>query len=220
MARLFITPREIDFMNDIAKELVKDVAGQKIYLYQISEIKSRVHDVYEEAQDKIFDNPIEVDCFVKYEPQSIKTDNFGSEEYSSITVYIQSRDLLDKEIEILEGDFFSYGEIFFEIVTAPTSETLFGQVEHDSYTTLTGKQARRGQFVSKVYGPTSESYNDQDAVQDTFYQQRGFDANRLGETADVRDLRKKGVLEDPITGPKEISDSGTSTNAGNSFYDE
>mgnify|MGYP001317934120 CR=1 FL=1 len=112
------------------------------------------------------------------------------------------------------------GEIFFEIVTAPTSETLFGQVEHDSYTTLTGKQARRGQFVSKVYGPTSESYNDQDAVQDTFYQQRGFDANRLGETADVRDLRKKGVLEDPITGPKEISDSGTSTNAGNSFYDE
>ena len=102
MARLFLTPREINFMNDISKELVKDVVGQKIFLYQISEIKSKVHDVYEESPDKIFDNPIMIDCLVKYEPQTIKTDNFGSEEYSSITVFIQSRDLLDKGIDILE----------------------------------------------------------------------------------------------------------------------
>jgi hypothetical protein len=47
VARLFLTPREINFMNDISKELVKDVVGQKIFLYQISEIKSKVHDVYE-----------------------------------------------------------------------------------------------------------------------------------------------------------------------------
>ena len=68
MARLFLTPREINFMNDISKELVKDVVGQKIYLYQISEIKSNVHDIYEEAQDKIFDNPIMLDCLVEFEP--------------------------------------------------------------------------------------------------------------------------------------------------------
>ena len=220
MARLFLTPREINFMNDISKELVKDVVGQKIYLYQISEIKSNVHDIYEEAQDKIFDNPIMLDCLVEFEPQTIKTDNFGSEEYSSIKAYVQSRDLIDKGIDILEGDFFSYGELFFEIVTAPTAETIYGQIEHDSYTTLTGKQARKGQFFSKIFGPTSESNSDPDAVQDSFYQQRGFDRNQEGETADVRDLRKQGVLDNPITGPKEVSTKGTSTGAGNSFYDE
>jgi hypothetical protein len=207
-------------MNDIAKEIVKDVTGQKIYLYQISEIKSKVHDVYEESSDKIFDNPIELDCFVEYQPQAIKTDNFGSEEYSSIKAYVQSRDLLDKNIEILEGDFFSYGDIFFEVVTAPTSETLFGQIEHDSYTTLTGKQARKGQFFAKVFGPTSETNNDPDSVQDKFYQQRGFKNNKLGETKDVRDLQKNNVLEKPITGPKEVSSAGTDSKAGNSFYDE
>jgi hypothetical protein len=220
MARLFLTPREINFMNDISKELVKDVIGQKIYLYQISEIKSKVHDIYEESQDKIFDNPIMLDCLVEFEPQTIKTDNFGSEEYSSIKAFIQSRDLIDKGIEILEGDFFSYGELFFEIVTAPTSETLFGQIEHDSYTTLTGKQARKGQFVSKIFGPTAESNSDPDAVQDSFYQQRGFANNQEGATADVRDLRKQGVLDSPITGPKEVSGKGTASSAGNSFYDE
>ena len=219
MARLFITPREINFLNDIAKELVKDVVGQKIYYFPISEIKSKVHDVYEEARDKIFDNPLEIDCLVKYMPQDVTTDQFGSEEYSTIEAYAQSRDLLDKGIEVFEGDFFSFGDKFFEVIKAPVSTTLFGQIEYTGYITITGKQSRKGQFISKVFGPTGEDRSDVDAVQDTFYQQRGYKNNQLGETGDVRELRKRGVLDNPITGPKEISnkDAGKS---GNNFYDE
>ena len=47
MARLFVSEREINFINDTMKEVVKDVIGQKIYYFPISEIKSRVHDIYE-----------------------------------------------------------------------------------------------------------------------------------------------------------------------------
>ena len=220
MARLFITPKEINFLNDVAKELVKDVIGQKIYYFPISEIKSKVHDVYEEARDKIFDNPLEIDSLVKYMPQEVKTDQFGSEEYSTIEVYIQSRDLLDKKIEIFEGDFFSFGEKFFEVIKAPDTTTLYGQIEYNGYTTLTGKQARLGQFISKIFGPTSEANSDSDAVQDSFYQQRGFKTNRRGETGDVRELRRRGILDDPVTGQKEVSPRGDSNGAGSSFYDE
>jgi hypothetical protein len=216
MSRLFITSREINFLSDITKELVKDVIGQKIYLYQVSEILSDVHDIYEEAQDKIFDNPIELECLVEYKPQAIKTDKFGSEEYSEISLKIQSRDLLDKQIEILEGDFFSYGTKFFEVVTAPTSQTLFGQIEFDSFITVTGKQARKGTFLSKIFGPTAERYSDDDAVQDNFVQQRGFASNKQGETNDFRELRKRGIIDDPVTGPKEVTSK--SSNNGSSFY--
>ena len=220
MARLFITPREMNFINDIAKEVIKDVIGQKIFLFQISEIKSKVHDVYEESPDKVFDTPIELDCLVKYNEQEIRTNRFGSEEYYTIEAYIQSRDLLDKGIEILEGDFFSYGSTFFEVIKAPLTQTIFGQIEHKRFITITGRQSRREQFISKVFGPTSESYTDDDAVQNTFVQQRGFKNNRLGETADVRDLQRNGVLDAPITGPKEVSSKGDSTKVGSSFYDE
>jgi hypothetical protein len=219
MSRLFITPREINFLNDVAKELVKDVVGQKIYYFPISELKSRVHDVYEESRDKIFDNPIEIDALVKYMPQDVTTDKFGSEEYSSIEVFVQSRDLLDKKLELFEGDFFSFGEKFFEVIKAPDSTTLFGQIEYNGYTTITGKQARKGQFISEIFGPTSETNNDPDAIQDTFHQQRGFKTNRQGVTGDIRELRKRGVLDEPITGPKEVSSKG-SNKAGNGFYDE
>lgn len=220
MSRLFITPKEINFINDTAKELIKDVIGQKIYLFQISEVKSKVHDVYEESPDKVFENPVELDCLVKYEAQQIKTDRFGSEEYYTIEAYIQSQDLLDKGIEILEGDFFSYGSTFFEVVKAPVSSTIFGQIENKRFITVAGRQARKDQFVSKVFGPTSSEYTDEDAVQETFVQQRGFEENRLGKTEDVRKLRQNGILDTPITGPKEVSPRGGSEGKGSSFYDE
>ena len=149
MARLFITPREINFINDVAKELVKDGIGQKLYYFQISEIKTKIHDVYEESPDKVFENPVELDCLVKYEPDEVRTNRFGSESYYSIEIYIQSRDLLDKGIEVLEGDFFSYGTTFFEVVKAPSSDVIYGQIEHERFTTVTGKQSRKGVLFLK-----------------------------------------------------------------------
>ena len=53
MSRLFITPREIDFISDIAKEITKDVIGDVIYYYKVREDISNVHDVYEEALEKL-----------------------------------------------------------------------------------------------------------------------------------------------------------------------
>jgi len=218
MGRFFITPREINFINDIAKELVKDVVGQKIYYYPISEIKSKVHDVYEESPEKIFDNPIEIDCFVKYEQPETRTNKFGSEKYHSLEVYIQSRDLLDKKIEILEGDFFSYGTVFFEVTQSPDADVIFGQIEHGRFISIKAKQARKGQFVTKIFGPTSEEYTDSDSVQETFVQQRGYAENKLGKTNDVRDLQKNGVLDTPLSKPKEVSEKGDETGAGSAFY--
>jgi hypothetical protein len=220
MARLFVTERELNFVNDIMKEVVKDIIGQKIYYYSISEIKSRVHDVYEEAANKIFENPVEVDALVKYSGQEVKTNRFGSEQVYNIECYIQERDLIEKQIRIREGDFFSYGDSFFEVIKSPKSDVIFGQIEHKSYTTITGKQARKGQFITKVFGPTAENYSDPDAVQTTFVQQRGFAENKLGTTGDVRDLQKSGVLDAPITGPAEVSPLGDPDNVGSSFYDE
>jgi hypothetical protein len=216
MSRLFLTKREINFINDIAKEIVKDVVGQKVYYFPISEIKSKVHDVYEESPEKIFENPIALDAIVKYSPQTTKTDKFGSEKIYNIEVHVQSKDLIDKQIEILEGDFISFGETFYEILTSPDETILFGQIEHSGYKKISARQTRKGQFLAKVFGPTSEKYSDEDAVQENFYQQRGFYENSEGVTGDVRELRKNGTLDDPITGPKKVTKSAN----GSKFYDD
>lgn len=219
MARLFITERELNFISDINKEIVKDVIGTKIYYFPVSTALSNVHQLYAESQEKAFDNPIIIDCRVKWMEAEVTTDQFTTERKSKVEVWIQSRDLLDRKIQLFEGDFFSYGQLFFEIIKLTYTKPVYGQVERLDGLHLVGMQARKGQFLAKLFGPTWEGYSDPNAVQRQFIQQRGV-TNREGQTGDVHDLVREGVLEGPLTGPKEVSGRGDSTGVGSNFYDE
>ena len=98
---------------------------------------------------------------------------------------------------------------------------MYGQIEHAIGTKVTGKQARIGQIDTVPNGPTSESKTDEDAVQDTFVQQRGQEENRLGETGDRRELQEKGKLDKPLSGPQEVSPKADSLGEiESSFYGE
>ena len=215
MARLFITSREIDFISDLTKEITKDVVGQKIYYYKVRDDLSDIHDVYEESEDKVFDPPVILDALVEWGPAENITGKFGSEKRYSININLHYRDLLDKGIDVDMGDYFSYGDTFFEVVRVNYTSSVYGQIEHYTGVVLVGKQARKGLIDFRPIGPLEEAYSDEDAVQDTFVQQRGFAKTKEGETGDVRSLRKKEVLDEPITGPKEVSPDG-----GNSKKDD
>jgi len=217
MARLFLGPREIDFVADINKEIIKDIIGQAIYLYPISEIKTKIHDVYEEAVDKVFENPVEINAIVDWGDTEVRTNKFGTETVRTTTVYIQARDMLDRGITLNEGDFYSYGNMFFEIVSRVDQDLIFDQIEYESGTKLIGKEARYGQFVERVQGRVGEFY---DTPIKPFYQQRGFEENKEGKTGDFRVLVKKGTLSVPLTGPKEVSERGDDTGAGFALDDE
>lgn len=220
MARLFITPREIDLISDITKEVIKDVTGQRVFYYRVREDLSDVHDVYEESPTKVFDPPIEIEARVEYLPEEVRTNRFGNEEYYAINVFFHERDLIDRDIEVQTGDYFSYGSTFFEITSAIVETNVFGQIEHAIGTKVTGKQARLGQIDVNALGPTSEKDKDidDDAVQETFVQQRGFSENKLGETGDVRELQRDEKLDEPISGPAEISPEGDPDSVSSSFY--
>lgn len=212
MARLFITPREIDFISDITKELIKDVAGQKIYYLRIREDLSDVHNVYEESREKVFDPPIELESLIEWNPNEVRTNRFGSEEYLSVVAHIHVRDVNDRNINIREGDYFSYDSVYFEITSIVVEKLIFGQVEHISGYKVTGKQLRTGQINIRPIGPLSENYAEPDAVQEVFVQQRGNKTNELGITGDKRALIDQGKLD--ATKPQKVEKDGVSS----SFY--
>lgn len=222
MARLFITPRELNFISDITKEIVKDVIGQRIFLYPISEIKTKTHGVYSEALRKVYDNPIALDAIVDTNFQNdTKIDKFGVDAQFKIEVYVQYRDLIDKGIEISIGDFFSFSDIFYEISERTFMRNIYGMPEHKDGVKLIGVKAREGLFDAPLVGPTDISYTDADAVQTEFNQQRGESMDSSGQpTGDKRDLVESGVLDKPLTGPKEVSQNGDPNNVGSAFYDE
>jgi len=218
VSRLFITPREIDLISDLTKEVIKDVVGQKVYYYRVREDLSNVHDIYEESSEKVFDPPIEIEARVEYQPGEVITNRFGNEKVATINVFFHERDILDKELDIRIGDYFSYGDIFFEITSAAVETNVYGQVEHSIGTKVVGKQARMGQIDFTPLGPTSAGLEDPGSVQDEFVQQRGLAENSEGKTGDIRALQKKKKLDPPENGPTEISKKSDATSTESYFY--
>lgn len=214
MARLFITPRELDLISDLTKEVIKDVIGQVIFYYPVRTDVTQVHDVYEESTQKVFDPPIEIDALVEWSPGEIRTNKFGSEKYHSIEARVHAQDLVDKGLRMKMGDFMSYGSVFFEITQVITISKIFGQVEHITGYKLVGKQAREGLINRSTLGPAAQTLETEKVTQDTFVQQRGSLTNENGETADRRELQADGKLDAPLTGPKKVSPDGINS----SFY--
>lgn len=214
MARLFITPRELDLISDITKEVIKDVIGQKIFYYPVRSDVTSVHDVYEESTEKVFDTPIEVDALVEWSPGEIRTNKFGNEKFHSIEARVHARDLSDRDLRMKTGDFMSYGSVFFEITQVVSISKIYGQVEHVTGYKLVGKQARQDLIDKMSQGPSAQTLETEQVVQDTFVQQRGAATNDLGATADRRELQADGKLDAPLTGPKQVKPDGVNS----SFY--
>ncbi len=218
MARLFITPREIDFISDLTKEINKDVIGQKVFYYKIRADLTTVHEVYEEAVTKVFDPPVEIEARVDWNPSEVRTNRFGTEAFKSVEVFIHYRDLLDRNLEAKEGDYLSYGSIFFEVTSALFTNLIFGQVEYKTGIKLTCKQARKGAIDVLPEGPTDVSDDKEDAIQKEFVQQRGEEENKLGKTGDTRALQDQGKIEKVEEKPAEVSPKGDSASISSSFY--
>ena len=221
MGRLYLTPREFNFISDITKELIKDVVGQKIYYYAINEVKTKTDAVYNEALQKVFDGPIALDALVDTHFQSdTRITQFGVDAQFKVEVYLQWRDLVDKNISPAIGDFFSFSDVFYEVTEKVFMRNIYGMPEHKDGVKLIGTKARETQFKALTIGPTDISKPEKDAVQTEFYQQRGQAHNKEGVTGDKRDLQDENVLGKPITGAKEVSEKGGEFPGDSAFYDE
>lgn len=213
MSRLFVTQKEINLISDLSKELIKDIVGQRVILYPISEVKSDVHGLYNESPEKIFDNPIEVEALVDSPEQTTRINLFGPEKLQTLEVYIHYRDMMDKKMEISIGDFLQYGGTFFEITAVDKMRQIYGHAEQIDGYKLMCTQARQGQFSAQRLGPADGPY---DAIQKEFVQQRGLPVVDDKPTGDVRALQETGQLDRPIDGPAKIIE----TREGSTFYDE
>lgn len=221
MARLFITQRELDFFSDITKEVIKDINGQQIYYYPISEEKTKAHPVYDEAIRKIFDNPIIIEALVdnSFEKDTV-INQFGVDKDYKIEVFVQYRDMVERGIQPSIGDYFTFSDIIFEISEVRVTRNIYGQADQTDGWRIVGSAAREESIELLLKGPTDIGYSDDDAVQKTFVQQRGYQSNELGNTGDKRALVEAGVLDPGLTGPKKVNEAADETVGRNAFYDD
>lgn len=207
MSRLFIGQREIEFINDLTKEFIKDVVGQTIQYFPVSPFKSKVNDLYNESIEKIFERPIRIPALVGMPEYASKTTGFGSDVEVKIETLIQFRDMEDKGIRPSEGDFFTYDDVVYEVLTVTNAgKNIFGLAEYATAWKLTARNARIGALnIPNLPNPRLAPED----VQKVFEQQRGLSVTSDGEaTGDVRQMRERlGEYMAPIaleTGAKRV----------------
>jgi len=189
---------------------VKDVVGQHIVYFPVSILHTQVHPVYDEAIEKIFENPIKLDVLAEQPERANRWDMFGKEGDTTLELYVQPRDLVDKGLRVTGGDFFIYGEEVYEVIGVVDVENIYGQVEYDRGVKVTGHLSRIGQFDIETFKELLSQSKEfsESAVQKRFIQQRGLAETEEGVTNDTREIRERlGEDMAPIAlgeGPRKV----------------
>ena len=144
---LFLGKKERDLVKQVNDELIERVIGQAIAYYPIDLEHTNFHPLYNEAVVKSFLPPVRVHVLIDFKGQETKTDKYGVDKMTKIDVHFHKRRLTeDQDLFVREGDFVSYGESFYEIVTLKEPKELFGQVDHKIEIVASCILAREGMF--------------------------------------------------------------------------
>lgn len=144
---LFTGKKEKDFVKQLNDEIIERVVGQTVIYYPVSLEHTKFHEMYGEAIQKNFLNPIRIYAMVQYQSEATTTTPLGIDRIERITVSFHKRRLTeDQDLFVREGDFIQYGENFYEILTLKEPIWLYGQVDSKFEITAECTRAREGLF--------------------------------------------------------------------------
>mgnify|MGYP001205805286 FL=1 len=144
---LFVGKKEKDLVKQVNDEIIERVVGQTVIYYPISLEHTNFHNLYGEAIEKTFLDPIRIYAMVKWNSQNTTTTPLGVDRIEKINVSFHKRRLVeDQDLFVREGDFIQYGQNFYEILTLTEPVWLYGQVESSFEINADCVRAREGLF--------------------------------------------------------------------------
>ena len=112
---------------------------------------TRINQVVDKAIEKNFLPPIRVHALVSWKGiQTLNNEAIGLDKLSQISVHFHKRRLTeDQDLYVREGDFVSYGDIYYEIMSLSEPRQLFGQIDHKLEIVASCARAREGLFDAR-----------------------------------------------------------------------
>lgn len=146
MGRLFLGSKELNFFNNITKELLQKIVEQKIIYYSVSEEHTKTHRLYDEAINKTVFRPVEINALVLFNEPIQTATQFSIDTVYSIEVYFHVHELEERNIIPKEGDFVKFGDILYEIEKLNKPQIVYGQAENLVMMKAICRVSRKSQF--------------------------------------------------------------------------
>jgi hypothetical protein len=144
---LFVGKKERDLVKQVNDELIEKVIGQQILYFSLDMSKTNYHNLYGEAIEKTFLNPVRVYALVDFKETDVTSEKFGIDNTFTIDVLFHKRRLVeDQDLYVRLGDFIQYDEKYWEITSVTEPRYLFGQDPHKTEIVTICRRAREGLF--------------------------------------------------------------------------
>jgi len=123
---LFGSNRDFDLLVNINRELLKDVVEQEILYYKLS-LDDTVSNLYGEALNKIYWEPLLLNCLITRGDQVITSDDFGPDLSREASFAFIRKDLEDVQVLPEVGDILMWHEDYYEVDTVRENQLFVGR---------------------------------------------------------------------------------------------
>lgn len=144
---LFGSQKDFNVLSThISREILKDIVEQEIGYYKISLTDTQAN-IYGEALEKIFFDPIKLNCLITRGDQVINVDEFGPDLGREASFAFIRKDLEDANTVPEVGDVVLWHEDYYEVDTVRENQLFAGR---DSSYNMTKYGSKFGSSVSII----------------------------------------------------------------------
>lgn len=143
---LFGSQNDFGLIRKINRELLQDIIEQEIGYYKIS-LKSSEANIYGESLEKIYYNPVKLNCLITRGDQVVTVDEFGPDLNREASFAFLRDDLTDIDLVPEVGDIILWHENYYEVDTVRENQLFVGR---DNSYNLTDYGAQFGESISII----------------------------------------------------------------------
>ena len=123
---LFGSTRDFNLLVNINRELLKDIVEQEILIYKLSASNTDTN-IYGEALQKTFLEPVKLNCLITRGDQVINIDEFGPDLGREASFACLKQDLVDASLVPEVGDIVMWHEDYYEVDTVRENQYFYGR---------------------------------------------------------------------------------------------
>lgn len=123
---LFGSNRDFDLLVNINRELLQDIIEQEIGYYKLS-LDDTQANIYGEAVEKVYYNPVKLNCLITRGDQVINVDEFGPDLGREASFAFIREDLVDASVVPEVGDIVLWHEDYYEVDTVRENQLFLGR---------------------------------------------------------------------------------------------
>lgn len=139
--------KDFNLFRGVARELISSVAEQVVGYYKVS-LEDTISNIYGESSDKVYDDPIKLNCLITRGNQVISANDFGQDLTRDASFAFLKDDMIDKSFMAEVGDIIFWQNDYYEVDTVRENQLFFGK--DSDYNVIEDYHSKYGASVSVI----------------------------------------------------------------------